>query len=307
MNLFDEPYCLLPTASRERVWVHESYQDRLAAHGFRALKDFLDPEQISDKTERPGRSLYRLSLPGSDGVETVYLKIHRRIGFRKAWEEMADFRKPRSKGLAEMENLLWFRSVGVDTAFPIAAGERKVLGIETVSFLLTRSVEPYVCLWDRLDELGGGRSEGNLFREKCRLSRAVASTLSRLHQAGIVYPGFLAKHVYVEPDVEGDRLPGICLLDLKKPLREGRPLSRGPLRDLANFMTSLGPRFVTNADRFRFVCHYKEYGGPAGGETFRSLVEAILGLAERLRGRDVSRFRNFFAGKFVDPPRSDSR
>ena len=135
MRVYEEDYVELPSGRGERVWVHADMQDRLRQAGFDRLEEFIEPSSVVGRTDRPLRSLYQLSIPGPEGPEDHYLKVHRRIGFRKVWEELADFRWPRSKGWAELENLLWFRSVGVDTAFPVAAGERFLCKMTRFSIL----------------------------------------------------------------------------------------------------------------------------------------------------------------------------
>ncbi|MEN8257356.1 MAG: lipopolysaccharide kinase InaA family protein [Thermodesulfobacteriota bacterium] len=201
--------------------------------------------------ERPGLEIRRIELadPHDSGrQEALFIKKH----------EQKESQAEQSEGLKEFSNYCDFRSRGLATAVPIAAGMARDIAGQVRSFLITRDFAPFVDLEEVVlnqpESLQGMENGGR----KKKILRAVARYARDMHNAGCNQKDFNATHVLLA-GLDEDH-PQVALFDLQRV--DSNPLMafRWPIKALAEFFFTLPSSLFDEEDRRFFFTAYKGTG-----------------------------------------------
>ncbi|HXG61975.1 MAG TPA: lipopolysaccharide kinase InaA family protein [Planctomycetota bacterium] len=159
-----------------------------------------------------------------------------------------------SRARREYRNLLRLAELGFDVPEPLAYGQERTLGFVSVSFLLTRAVEPAVGLRDLADRPGSAPFALPGTAERRALLSDFARTLRRAHDAGFFIHTLRAKNLLLG---RRDGRWALHVLDVPfAGIWRYRIFRRaGRVRDLACLMR-VGRMLLSRTDRMRFARAY---------------------------------------------------
>jgi len=228
------------------LMIHPDFRALLQAAGldtFDALFAAAEGPQVDGHRTR-GVARIELAAPGG---RTVGVFVKRRWGAdaRPRWRDLLHFRWPMTPARREWQNVLRLRRAGIAVSPPVAWG-------------FDRAGEPRALTAFR--EVGGpslaewlaDAAEHPVPRAlRARVIRTVAFLARRLHEAGLSFPDFYAKHVYLPGVAVGQ--PRAVLIDVQR-LRwatGGRKAG-----DLARLYVSASDHGVSRKDCARLVRAY---------------------------------------------------
>jgi tRNA A-37 threonylcarbamoyl transferase component Bud32 len=243
------------------LWeVAADYRDVLLGPDGLRLAEWLEAGQARVIKHGPHRTVYRVSLPEVD----CYVK-HCRVADGRAWLREC-FRPPKAAG--EYQRCLAVAARGVSTMTPLAVGVVGGLG-PGESFFVSRTLDAEP-LGSFIERTLPNLAERQGVRLRQRLAVALASFLSKLHDAGINHEDLHANNLLLTFDAEDE--PRLYLIDLHA-VRLGGPLSPNARRaNLVVFNRWFIVR-ASRADRLRF---WRAYRAPsdrdADGVTLEKLT-----------------------------------
>jgi heptose I phosphotransferase len=240
----------IETLDEGRIRAAKDFVPLLRAHGLDTFAGVMAWQGGRIARDFPGRQTFRLELrlPGG-GMQAVYLKRYERrylsgilwLKRRMGWPGAED------EALREWENIQQIRANGIDTATPIAVGQKEDRGVVVRSFLMTAEIT--------------GAEEGHTFAERAcsadrrRFLQRVAELARRFHEAGFVHKDFYLGHVLVVP---GSVEPALFLIDLQRAVRPCCRRKRWIAKDLGALAYSILRAGGSRADWADF---YQTYCG----------------------------------------------
>jgi hypothetical protein len=186
----------------------------------------------------------RLELEVDGRRRGVYLKRHLQAHRKDAWRSLLATGQRLSAARVEWRNMDRLAAAGVETAIPVALGER-LAGLVTrePSVLCTLALDDHTPLPELLPRLGAD--------ERRRVLQLVAATVARLHDGRLSHPDLYARHLYIDTT-----LSRCVLLDVQRTRRHRRQHWRWRHRDLAALDVSVPAALIGDRERLRFICHY---------------------------------------------------
>jgi heptose I phosphotransferase len=215
------------------------------------------------------RSVARIDLTIGGCLKTFYLKRHNaetikkrpRIFFKTGTSS-------KSQGILEFENIIDFRSNGLATVTPVAAGEKKVGGDQVASFLLTEDFSPFVqlewLLFNRPEYFTGTESAA---RKKVLLEK-IARFARNMHKAGFNHKDFNATHILLGFVGNLTGPPEIAVFDLQRVDRSKINRFRWIIKSLAELNYTLLDEYFSDMERSHLFLSYK-------GGTNRGLLDRL--------------------------------
>ena len=241
----------------------DTFDRIMALPGGRVVRDF------------PGRRTSRLELqsPGG-GAQAVYLKRYESTYLtRGRWlQRRLRMASGADEAMEEWRNIHEVRSIGINTAAPVAVGQERTGGMVTRSFLMTAEI--------------AGAVEGHTFVEtlapapRRQLMRRVGELARRFHAAGFVHKDFYLGHLLVVP---GAGEPELFLIDLQRVMKPGCFRERWIAKDLGAMAYSSLRAGATRTDLLRLYLKYCRQTrlGPAEKRLARKIVHRVEWLTTR--------------------------
>jgi hypothetical protein len=236
--------------------VNQEYLSLLKEAG---LTDFdhvyqYDGGQTVKKIE--ARSICRFEISFGNETRTLFLKRHKAerpsLG---EWIKRVILSRNVSSGMAEFYNICIFRKLGISTAAPVAAGERRVSPLCYESFLITESMAPFVSL-ETIIRLHSEQFEGVEGKEKKRsILKAVANLMKKMHDAGQNHLDFNSDHVMIGPG-EKDTGTQLALLDFQRIDRRKWMRFRWSIKTMAEIFYTMPDPVFTDEDRLYLFEQY---------------------------------------------------
>jgi heptose I phosphotransferase len=224
----------------------------------------------------PGRRTVRIEVKDKDSaVRGVYLKRYepgylsptRKLLRRLRWPSAQD------EAWREWQAIQLTRSIGIQTATPIAVGQQHAGGIVRRSFLMTAAIPECI--------------EGDTFLKNLQppdvpsFVGKVAELARSFHGAGFVHKDFYLGHVLVVPARNGP--PQLFLIDLQRVMRPGCFRSRWVAKDLGALAYSTLNTGITRSALLRGYLTYCNISRLGLRE--KEVARRILRRVARLRGR----------------------
>jgi tRNA A-37 threonylcarbamoyl transferase component Bud32 len=209
-------------------------------------KDWVSPDRL---LQPPAQRLVRLPpsqttevfrVPHPGSASAWFVKRYRPCGIFGALKSF--FRS--SRALRSFQLALKLQSLGILTASPIAAGERRRGGWVRESYLITREVPSVLTWFDCDDRFPSGP-------HRIPLLRQLACYFARLHDAGLSPTDANRNNLLVE-GVRGGQ-PRLFLIDLDGLATRGRISPRRVCKDLLRLMAR-GP--ASPRERLWFLAEY---------------------------------------------------
>lgn len=242
----------------------------LIATGLVCYRDFVDCE-IGEVVAQTGTSITRrLALVHSPDPLRAYLKQYRYIGSR--WRH----RFRRHKGAVEARNYQLMRERARVPVPDVIAIGRRCAGVRLLdAFILTREIGGASNLEDWWSMRLAAQGVPVALRRE--LIGEVLELVVRMHRVGFFHVDLQWRNLLIRESPDGPRL---FVLDSSRGGLRRSPWMRwhARMRDLSS-LEKTARRFLSRADRFRFVCDYLRETGCR--ESPRRLITRIL--ADRRR------------------------
>ncbi|MEE9488546.1 MAG: lipopolysaccharide kinase InaA family protein [Candidatus Brocadiales bacterium] len=214
------------------------------AHNIGDKLEALDDPLSEDiaTVHKKGRRKVFASLRVTAGGEELYLKVFRLTGLSLKLKHLF----LRSKAMRELMTGLTAVDRGVPAVVPLAAGEKKRMGLIEECYVLLKKIDSAVNLRDFL-----GR-EDILQRQRSRVIESLGRLARKSHENGIFQTDFSLNNFLLKDP--GDPVPIIYIIDFERTYVRG-PLSKG-MRDwtLAKLNRVGGGFSIT--DKLRFLIEY---------------------------------------------------
>ena len=227
------------------------------------------------------RSVTRVQIGGPDGPRVLYLKRH--VGASVAPAEALAARISGtgiSPGMAEFDNICFFRKHGLATVTPVAAGQRRIGPLRYESFLITESVAPFTSL-EAIIRHDPERFEGRRGRAfKQSVLRAIGEMAARMHAAGFNNRDFNATHILIHPEMAADGGATLALFDLQRVDRKHWMRFRWMIKTMAELIYSMPQPLFDDKDHRRLFAAYT--GHPLRGVRDRFIWRWIHKKVERI-------------------------
>ncbi len=248
---------------------------------------FLEVERLEGRVYRELAG--RRTLQTTCGGVSVFVKIHRGVGWREIVKNGVALRRPVLGARDEWEAIGRLRRLGVDTMEGLAFGERGRNPARRHSFIITRDIAPSESLEDHT----------RLWREsppdpvwKRSLIRRVASMTAAMHAGGINHRDLYLCHFLLHrdppPTSEAFRL---SLIDLHRAQCRAKVPRRWRDKDLAALYFSALDIGLSRRDFYRFLVAY--FGIP-----LRRILREEVRLLRHLQ-QEGQRLQRRFQRKFA--------
>jgi len=302
--------------------IHPDYRAPLEAAGLATFDALYAAGERGLVDGHQSRSVSRIELgqklAGAGGERVViYLKRQWGRAARASWRDLLALRWPVAPARREWRIARRLMARGIPVAAPVAWGYdsgpggpramiafREVPGISLARWLLDSSGAGGVSISSAAaGSTIATRAAFTIAACSPAVRRAVAEkiglTLRHVHDCGLAFPDFYAKHIFVSglsgPGDIGGPSPEVRLIDVQRvgplvPWREARDLS-------ALLVTAISPR-VTHTDRLRVLRAY--LGTRRIGPRGRRLVRQIDWYADHLKGRGQD--PSLMASRRIAPP-----
>jgi hypothetical protein len=260
--------------------VNQEYLDLLNEVGLNNFDNIYGFEGGQTVKKIKARSICRVEVPFGNETRTLFLKRHR-AERPSAWNWI----KGRllslnvSAGMTEFRSICDFRKLGISTALPIAAGERRVSPLRYESFLITESMAPFVSLESIIqyypEQFIG--TEGN--KRKIFILNTIADLMRKMHDAGFNHLDFNADHVMIGPDENGGNIR-LALLDFQRIDRRQWMRHRWMIKTMAEIFYTLPEPIFSDKDKLFIFEQYNHR--PCTGLWDRFVLNWIIKKAKRI-------------------------
>lgn len=251
-----------------------------------ALFDVPGAEVLEKSGLEPWRERLRLTLVHQGRPQTFYLKRYRRppVAARRGVRRCG-------WGASSVAGVEWLAmrtlaELGIPTIKPVAFGEELSAGREIRSAILTAAVpgdalERVVAGWDKADRA-----------TVRRLIFATADLVSRLHGLGFIHRDLYLSHIFYDAGSPPDQ--ALHLIDLQRVIRPRWRRGRWIVKDLASLNYSAPARWVSRADRVRWLHRY--LGMSKLDSCGKRLVRRVARKTKRIARHDRRRSERFQTG-----------
>lgn len=234
-----------------------------------------------------GRTVTHLELGG----RAFYLKRNK-FNWVEFIKTIAHLKWPPRNALGEWNNILALKRLGIPTVSPVAMGEKRTLGLELASFIVTEELYGAESLEKIIEKEFSGPITKAKRRRKYSIIRNVARIARIMHTNGMCHQDFYLGHFFL------DDKNTLYLIDLQRVLHWQEVPKRYIIKDLGQLNYSadfIG--CVSRTDRMRFFLEYLglESLGPAekniarliAAKTNRIAVHTVKLLRRRRRRREI--------------------
>jgi heptose I phosphotransferase len=194
----------------------------------------------------------------------------------------------RSEGLKEFYNYCAFRSKGLGTAIPVAAGMRYTSWLTIESFLITQDFSPLIDLEEIvLNQPELLQGDNNLAR-KHNILRAIGQYARKMHQSGFNHKDFNATHLLLN-DIDAKN-PQIALFDLQRVDKVIFNRFRWTIKSLSELFYTLPANIFSENDRCFLFKEYKETKILSWLDKmqYQCILKKIARIARHCRKRNLS-------------------
>lgn len=280
----------------DKVVQDRAFVERLHAAGLdRVDRVLLTPH---DRVVAWSRSSETAHIPGEKGVPGFYLKQYLYAPWMK---RLRGFFRGTFFGMnrarAERRALLTLQSVGVPTVRPVAVGERRILRLLAMCFLVTEEVPGAENLTSFMQNMASSvqKMTPAYRRQMCR---RLAREIETMHAAGMSHGQLFFRNILIRDGIDG--APEFFFLDAE-PIARYKRAGNGKswlVRELAQLAGSASP-FVSKTDWCRFLRAYLNTA--KFDRTAKEYIRAISRLVtaglmhESQRARMNQRFRKWRA------------
>lgn len=177
-----------------KSYCKDEYKEIFANSGLEKFEDFFgyaDGEIINKNNKR---DVLRFTLDGGGCEKVFFMKRFFNPHFKDMIFTWRVFGRPCSQAMCECNNANILLDNGINTYQPVYYGERKVLGIERKSLLVTEKLKG-VCLTDFVS----GHWKQLSSDQKREIINLMAETAARIHNAGINFPDLYIWHFFITP------------------------------------------------------------------------------------------------------------
>jgi heptose I phosphotransferase len=206
-----------------------------------------------------------------------FAKIHRGIGWREIFKDLAQLRAPVLGARNEWQAISHLGGLRVNTMTAVAYGERGWNPATRQSFIITEELadhtdlEAYCADWS---------NSPPGFRHKQSLLHAVATIARRLHRGGVCHRDFYLCH-FLRPNSEGET-PAISVIDLHRALIKPQLGTRWKVKDLSGLYFSAMDIGLTRRDLLRFISLYSERPWREALSSERGFWQKVVARAEKM-------------------------
>lgn len=226
------------------------------------------------------RDNFHIVSEDDGGHADFFLKRHRGFEVREALKLLMSRAPFKTAGRREWDNLLRLQALGIKTPRPVAVGEKRFLGFERRSFIITERIPGGAPLDEYIKGRWSGELEGGALLEKRALLWDLGEVVRRLHNAGLTHMDLYLNHFFVSETPGGDK--ELYLIDLQRMAKRWIFKRRWIVKDLAALLYSARELPLTRTDFARFFTAYFDGSPPGAG---RRLVRAALKRAARMARR----------------------
>lgn len=221
-------------------------------------------------------------IVSEDGAPHIdfFLKRHRGFEIREALKLLMSRAPFKTAGRREWDNLQRLRALGIKIPRPVAVGEKRFLGFERLSFIITERIPGGAPLDEHIRERWSGELDAGALLEKRALLWDLGEAVRRIHNAGLTHMDLYLSHFFVSETSEGDK--ELYLIDLQRMAKRWLFQRRWIVKDLAALLYSGRDLPLTRTDFARFFTAYFDGRASRAG---RRLVSAAIGRAARMARR----------------------
>ncbi len=257
------------------------FAEPLAALGLDTLEGVFDYSGAGYLRTHANRDNFHIVFEKAGRHVDLYLKRHRGFELKEALKLLMAREPMTSAGRREWENLLRLQRLGIQAPRRVAFGEKRLLGFERRSFVITEAIASAVPLDEYLGSLQGDQAQrGAALLVKRALLWDLGEIVRRLHGAGLTHMDLYLSHFLVREKADGDM--EIFLIDLQRMARRWLFKRRWIIKDLAALLYSARDVGLSKTDFGRFFSAYFD-GTPSRAQ--KRLLRAALGRASRMARR----------------------
>lgn len=256
---------------RGGITADEDALDMLRALKLDTLEAVFEYEGEGYLRHHANRENYHIVADLQEGRADFFLKRHRGFEIKEAVKFLMAHSPAKSAARREWDNIFRLEGHGISTMRPIAFGEKKLLGIERKSFLITETIPSAVPLDSFLREHYSENTTGEKLRQKRALLWDAGALVRRLHSAGLTHMDLYLNHIFVRETPDGDKV--LHLIDLQRLEKRWIFKRRWVVKDLAALLYSMRDLPLSRTDVARLLDAY--FDGAFAPESRRLLRDAM--------------------------------
>ena len=266
--------------NRGSVSAAREFIEPLSAVGLDTLRGVFSYSGEGYQRTHANRDNFHIVTEAQGRKLDLYLKRHRGFEIKEALKLLMARTPFKTSGRREWDNLLRLEALGIKTPRPVAFGERRFLGLERRSFIITEAIHGGRPLDEYIRERFSRGASLEALLEKRALLWDLGETVRRLHQAGLTHMDLYLNHFFVRETDEGDK--EIFLIDLQRMAKRWLFKRRWIVKDLAALLYSARRLPLSMTDFARFFTAY--FDGRVSADD-RRLVRAALERADAMAAR----------------------
>lgn len=226
------------------------------------------------------------------GRTVTYLQVGDRAFYLKRnkfnWVEfiktIVHLQRPPRNAFGEWNNILAVKRLGIPTVNTVAMGEKRILGLELASFILTEELHGAESLEKIIDKELSGKLTQAKRRWKYSIIRNVARIAHSLHTNGMCHQDFYLGHFFLDANNT------LYLIDLQRVLHWKVVPKRYVIKDLGQLGYSADfTGHISRTDRMRFFLGY--LGMDSLGPAEKNMVRMIIAKTNRIAAHTVKLLR----------------
>jgi heptose I phosphotransferase len=268
----DQPFeCI--SADNGKVLANPAYLPLLEANSLATFDQVMRLGAGRVMRSVPGRRTVRIELRSASGPVVAYLKRYdpAYLSVKRLARRLLRLPGSQDEAMHEWRMVHVLRAHGILTAIPIAAGQVKVWGVSTSSFVMTAEIcgaagDEYVRSVDA--------------HQRRQIIKPLADLTRRFHRQGFIHKDYYLGHIFVVPDREK---PELFLIDLQRVLGPARFSERWLVKDLGSLAYSARKNGASRADLLQFYKLYSEK--PRLNQSDKRFIQKIVRRVSWLYGR----------------------
>ena len=221
---------------------HQNLLHQLGLDTMDGVKQFKGELIKNHKGQRDIQRISRAPTNQQPISPTLFLKRNWRPYKKDGLNSLFTRGKVWSQSRVEWENSLALQRAGIAVAEPVAFGEECGPLWEKFSFIVTAAATGEMTMDDFL------RTSQDVGERKVVFDE-LARQIRKMHDAGLASPDLFTRHIFVERGSS----PKFCLIDMARMDRRKKLPDTLRARDLAALHVTAPLRFVSKAERQRFL------------------------------------------------------
>lgn len=182
--------------------IEPAYRAALAAAGLTTFDAFMRAKAGIPTSKHAFRETAPIEIMVNGSPQRFFLKRNFRIPPKHAFIPLLRLQWPFTQPRREWDVIKSLSEAGIPVMKRVAVGERRIVGIPSVAFLLVEAV-PMRCTLEEWLVPGFQRSESLDTEKQASLFRAIGTLLRRLDGAGYHWPDLHPKHIFAAPSDSG--------------------------------------------------------------------------------------------------------